>query len=217
MLQRADMKCSKAIRLARTVLVLSTCVLAMNGCTVDRSVTGRRTSVSGQNSPESERGVTEAAFEPIRLRVHPLTHLDFEAASDGASDNGKKVPESRAATLSLHYELRDQFTDPVKGLGVLRVEATRRGSGTAGNISGESATWDVADLADPTINSRRFDPATRTYRVSLTAPDWMKAWATAQNSGATEGRGSVVLKVTLVTPRGDGTRRMLTDEFVMER
>lgn len=180
------------------------------GCTVDNSATGRRAGGMGQAAAGGEQQAAEAAFEPVRLRVHPLTHLDFEDASGSKSD----ASGQGSATLSLHYELRDQFTDPVKGLGVLRVEATRRGAGNANAAAAETATWDVADLADPSINSRRFDPATRTYRVSLTAPQWMKTWANAEG---TEGRGSVVLKVTLVTPRSDGTRRMLTDEFVMER
>lgn len=193
----------------RVGLACVLCVVGLGACTVDSSVTGRRVTTSGQNSPGGERAVTEAAFEPIRLRVHPLTHLDLESFSYDA-----KSGAVGGAVLALHYELRDQFTDPVKGLGVLRVEATCRGVGSAAGSAIETATWDVADLADPTINSRRFDPATRTYRVSLTAPVWLAALASEQGA---DGRGVVVLKVTLVTPRSDGTRRMLTDEFVMER
>ncbi len=202
-------------------VLLAVCVSALSGCTVDPSGTGaarRGQFAFGGQTTTGAASLTEAAFEPVRLRVHPLTHLDFEGGND--SKQGDSKPDgagTRGATLALHYELRDQFTDPVKGLGVLRVEATRRGVGSATGSTLETATWDVADLADPTINSRRFDPATRTYRVTLTAPEWMKTWANAQASGAAEGRGSVVLKVTLATPRSDGTRRMLMDEFVMER
>lgn len=200
--------------------------LGLASCTVDANATGAKFGGRGQSGVGRQNAstgdiagtATEAAFEPIRLRVHPLTHLDVEDASGGKSDAGKKSGVSGSgagsATLVLHYELRDQFTDPVKGLGVLRVEASKRGVGSGGVAAGETATWDVADLADPTINSRRFDPATRTYRISLTTPEWLRAWANAEGA---ETRATVVLKVTLVTPRSDGTRRMLTDEFVMER
>lgn len=187
--------------------------LGLAGCAVDANATGAKSGRRGQGglggrvvSADGGSGVaTEAAFEPIRLRVHPLTHLDLT----GVEYDAKKSVMS-GATIVLHYELRDQFTDPVKGLGVLHVEAMMRSVGNTGGALQETATWDIADLADPIVNSRRFDPATRTYRISLSAPMWLAAWQDSQS-------GSVVLKATLVTPRSDGTRRILTDEFVMER
>ncbi len=182
---------------------------------MDSNLTGGKHGLAGQSSRNG--ALVEAAFEPVRLRIHPLTHVDVAGvvatpASGSAQGTG--------AVLVLHYELRDQYTDPVKGLGVLRVEVRQQrarilpGEVGSDELAGDATTWDVADLMDASVNSQRFDPATRTYRVALTTPSWVHIWST--DTQANGGRGLIV-RATLTTARGDGTRRVLSDELLLER
>jgi hypothetical protein len=181
-----------------TAMVLGV-LASLAGCTIDPSATGR-VRPGGAAGADSGAAVAfaETAFEPVRLRVHPLTHVD---ATDGTT-----------SVLVLHYELRDQFTDPVKGLGALRVQARPQRVRQGEPDAADATTWDVADLTDPRTNSQRFDPATRTYRVALGAPAWVREWATSQDP-----QRALIVRATLTTARGDGTRRVLSDDFVLER
>lgn len=98
-------------------------------------------------------------FDPVTLRVHPLTHVD--ASGD-------------TCVLIVHVELRDAFADSVKGLGELTIEAE--------GPSGERIAWDVPGMLDPAANTRRFDPPTRTYRLPLHCPAWIATWASTPRS-----------------------------------
>lgn len=178
------------------------CVVASgllhSACTIDPSLTGAGPGRRARTATTGGDALAESAFEPVRLRVHPLTHVDTSAGD--------------TCVLVLHYELRDQFTDPVKGLGVLRVQARPQRVRQGESDAVDATTWDIADLTEPRTNSMRFDPATRTYRVALTAPTWIRDWATTPDP-----QRALIVRATLTTARGDGTRRVLSDEFVLER
>lgn len=167
------------------------------GCVVDPRATGGAS--AGREVGEGE-ATREEAFAPARLRVHPLTHV--EPAGDGAS------------ILVLHVELRDRFGDNVKGLGLLRVELLGPEAGTSATLTRTRVEWDVADMGDPATNSRRFDTATRTYRVPLEAPAWVGQWA--RDRATARGGGSLRVRATLITGMPDGRRRVLTHEMDLE-
>lgn len=107
-----------------------------------------------------------AAFAPVSLRIHPLTHVDAAAGIKDATAADK-------TRIVLHFELKDRFGDNVKALGTLRVELLKPGSGATPGIESRELTWDVAEFADPDENFKRFDTPTRTYRVLLNAPRWV--------------------------------------------
>lgn len=117
-------------------------------------------------------GDASSAFTPAAIRIHPLTHIELAPAD----------PESLAAstgdrsTLILHLEVTDAWADTIKALGSLRVDLFRPGPGVAPGIETQTLAWDVTDLQDPDSNSRRFDRATRTYRLPLRGPVWMSTW-----------------------------------------
>lgn len=88
-----------------------------------------------------------AAFEPARLRVHPLSRI----TKDGAG----------TPVLALHLELRDASNQVVKSLGIVRVQVQ------AGASDAPLREWEV-DLRDPARNADLFDDVvTRTYALRL--------------------------------------------------
>jgi hypothetical protein len=172
------------------------------GCVVDpRAGGGDGGGASVAAGGEGEAG-GEEAFAPARLRVHPLTHV--EPPMDGGA----------GSILVLHVELRDRFGDNVKGLGMLRVELLGPDAGTSATLTRTRVEWDVADMGDPEMNSRRFDGATRTYRVPLEAPAWVAQWA--RDRATARGGGSLRVRATLITGLADGRRRVLTHEMELE-
>src|SRR5689334_10894995 len=108
--------------------------------------------------PVSETTLATYPFAPTTLRVHPLTHV--EAA--GELPGGGK-PD--ASELVLHFELLDRYGDSVKGLGSLKVQLYRPGEGMSPGMETQELTWDVPGMDNAEQNTRRFDTATRTYRV----------------------------------------------------
>ncbi len=153
------------------------------------------------------------------------------AASDGGRGGGGGGVTSAGGgdVLMLHVELTDAYGDTVKGLGKLAVQLYRRtpgsesgagGGGGAGSSPGSAAgsgplsetqdsRWDIAELAEPDGNAKRFDPATRTYRLQLKAPDWV-AGELARSGGWVRVR----CVFAAATRRGE---RVLVDEFVLQK
>ncbi|HWQ27612.1 MAG TPA: hypothetical protein VNN12_01155, partial [Dehalococcoidia bacterium] len=78
-------------------------------------------------------------FEPVTLRVHPLTHVE-SVAPDLPADE---------CLLVLHLELRDRYADPVKGLGALRVELSRPGAGPTPAPEAQMLVWPIPEFAEP--------------------------------------------------------------------
>ncbi|MCP4838687.1 MAG: hypothetical protein GY894_04915 [Planctomycetes bacterium] len=91
---------------------------------------------------------TKARFAPIRLEVHPLSHIYVQ-------DNGSVV-------FDASVELLDADGFPVRGVGVLELELHQ--GGRSGEAIMLRRTWS-RDLNDADVNAESFDDATRTYIV----------------------------------------------------
>jgi len=146
-------------------------------------------------------------FDPVSLRVHPLTHVD---------DTGPKIGPDQCL-LVLHFELKDRYGDLVKGVGALKVELYKPGAGITPGIETQTLSWAPGEMSDPERSSERFDTATRTYRLPLAAPRWVYEWLHMQGSGVRDGAPPwLKLRVTLTVPDAEGVPRLLSDEFVIQ-
>jgi hypothetical protein len=135
------------------------------------------------------------------MRVHPLTHVD---PGEPAAQN------PTPSQLVLHLELLDRFGDSVKGLGTLSVQLYKPTPGISPGIETEELRWDVPGMDDPAANTRRFDVATRTYRIPLAVPRWVVDAVSHEN-----GRGWLKVRAVLQVNEG-GEARYLEDEFVIQ-
>jgi hypothetical protein len=135
-------------------------------------------------------------FAPTSLRIHPLTHVDI----------GPKQSQ-----VVLHFELLDRYGDSVKGLGKLSIELYKPGAGMTPGIETQELSWDVPGMDDPDQNTRRFDLATRTYRVPLSAPPWVQDAISPEH-----GPGWVKVRAVLTVDGEGGEPRYLEDEYVIQ-
>ena len=147
-----------------------------------------------------DAAVAYRAFAPSRVRIHPLTHVDASGSR---------------GMLVLHYELRDRFGDSVKALGELKVELYKPGPGVMGSMESREASWTVDQTLQPEGNSERFDRTTRTYRVQLFAPAWVRDWA-ANDAATRADIPWIKVRVLYTTLDSDGNPKVLTDEFVVQ-
>jgi len=93
-----------------------------------------------------------SAFEPVELRIHPLTRL-------------RESPSAAGSAIDLYFELLDRWGHGVKSLGTLTVEL--RDIGVGGQREPfQVRNWTIV-LTDPDLNSEAYDRVTRTYRVVL--------------------------------------------------
>jgi hypothetical protein len=168
-----------------------TLLLVLPGCAFH---TGR----SDPALPVDAGVIAAYPFSPTALRIHPLTHVESGWERAGAAPDQSQ--------LILHFELLDRYGDSVKGLGPVMVELYRPG-GAGPNTETQDLTWEVGGMEHPESNTRRFDAATRTYRIPLVAPAWV---ADAVRNG-----GWVKVRVTMRTPSEDG-ERVLEDEYVIQ-
>lgn len=136
-------------------------------------------------------------FAPNQLRIHPLTHVD--------------VRPDHTNELVVHIELLDRYGDSVKGLGTLTVELYKPGPGMTPGIETQELTWDIPGMDDPDQNTRRFDIATRTYRIPLSAPSWVQ-----EAISPAKGPGWVKLRAVMSVPGEGGEARYLEDEYVIQ-
>lgn len=102
-------------------------------------------------------------FQPMRVRLHPLTHY-IPSASPGAP-----------ASIDAHVELLDRWGLPVRALGALRFIARTDKKQTAliaqsrPSFTG-AIVWNI-DMSNPEQNAfRYYDPITRTYHITLSDP-----------------------------------------------
>lgn len=100
----------------------------------------------------SAAGTMRTAFEPVELRIHPLTRL-------------REDPEVPGRSVDLYFELIDRWGHGVKGLGVLTVELRAVSAGGQRDPF-QLRTWTVA-MTDPAQSSAAFDRVTRTYHLTL--------------------------------------------------
>lgn len=124
------------------------------------------------NGRDSGGDSAAASLRPDRLAIHPLTRFGVDAG-------GRPV-------IVCHFELRDAYAQPVRSLGIARVELFRPGSEFADGSQIQDLIWRT-DLSTPEENARHFDGlVTRTYTLSLGGlPEWLLDWrADAGNTGA---------------------------------
>ncbi|MDX2131604.1 MAG: hypothetical protein SFY69_06105 [Planctomycetota bacterium] len=155
-----------------------------------------------------DRPQTAGPFDPVALRIHPLTHIERGGPGVGPDE----------CLLILHLELSDAYADPVKGLGSLTVELFRPGAGPTPGMESQSRRWAVPNFSDPPANSARFDPATRTYRVPLVVEAWVFDWLDPANAPLRNGAPAwVKVRAVLETADAAGAPLLLADEFIVQR
>jgi hypothetical protein len=136
-------------------------------------------------------GGVDRPFAPVVMQVHPLTRL----ARDGA---GKPL-------VIAHIELRDSWGDTCKGTGKLSVQLYR--GERAGGPGVQELRWDI-NLNDLDLNAQLYDPATRTYRLSLEG--------LTDRLANPDDRTRLRLRALFQTWGPKGDERTLQDEFVLE-
>lgn len=113
-----------------------------------------------------------------------------------------------------HFELRDEFAQPVRSLGIARVELFRPGSEFADGSQIQDLIWRT-DLSTPEENARHYDGlVTRTYTLSLGGlPEWLLEWKAGEG-----GPGAVSPTIRVTFFRGEETAEgALTDVFRLNR
>ncbi|GJM19280.1 MAG: hypothetical protein DHS20C14_14930 [Phycisphaeraceae bacterium] len=167
-------------------------LLVLGGCAETGSWLGNRPASqvrAGWRAP--------GPFEPVALRVFPLTRLDRDAEGQ--------------AQVVLHVELKDEWGDTVKGAGLLTVQLLRPQGERAGTGKDE-VRWDVSLWSDED-NARHYDPSSRTYRIVLgEVPEWVVRMMPGADGSVAIEEGSVRLTAQLETPHSDGTMRRLWGE-----
>lgn len=139
-------------------------------------------------------------LQPERLAIHPLTRFGTDA-------QGRPV-------IVCHFELRDDYAQPVRALGIARVELFRPGSEFADGSQIQDLVWRT-DLSTPEANARYYDGlVTRTYTLSLGGlPEWLLAWRDGDG-----GPGAVSPTIRVTYFRGEESAEgKLTDVFRLSR
>lgn len=142
-------------------------------------------------------------FAPVRIQVHPLTHLD--------------VDQDNVVRLICHIELKDRWGDTTKSRGLLRLELYRPVEAARPDLQTQELSWEL-DLRDLELNAALFDPATRSYRLQLGGlPAWAEAMArrlAAQGDQGTPER--LLIRAVLDTQGPDARPTVLRDEMQIE-
>lgn len=139
-------------------------------------------------------------LRPERLVIHPLTRFGTDA---------QDLP-----VIVCHFELRDDYSQPVRSLGIARVELFRPGSEFADGSQIQDLIWRT-DLSTPEENARHYDGlVTRTYTLSLGGlPQWLLDWKAGEG-----GSGAVSPTIRVTFFRGEETAEgALTDVFRLSR
>lgn len=173
--------------------------LLLGACSQDRGPIGAIT-----NAGSAAPGASCEVFAPQTIRIHPLTHVD--AVVDKAGSR---------SVIVLHLELKDRYGDTVKWLGATQVTLSKPVVGMTPGLESQELRWDVPGMTQPDGNAAHFDPTTRTYRISLEAPEVVARYL----NEATKGDGpSAYVKIKVVfTLHADGRDKFLTDEFVVRK
>jgi hypothetical protein len=151
-----------------------------------------------------QNAFTSHPFDPISMRIHPLTHL--QRAQDVAGSATERRPESSLGPrINCFIEFKDRWGDTCKALGMLQVQLYR--PALEPGQERQDAKWD-ADLSDLAKNADWFDPVTRAYRLQLQVPEWL---------GDPGTDGQIKLRVIYTPSSPDGENRKLRDEFIVVR
>lgn len=142
-------------------------------------------------------------FAPVRIQVHPLTHLDVDPGG--------------AVRLVCHVELKDRWGDTTKARGLLRLELYRPVEAAQPDLQTQELTWEL-DLRDLELNAALFDPATRSYRLQLGGlPVWAQSMARRRIQAAEPGaRDRLLIRAVFETQGPDARPTVLRDELQIE-
>lgn len=149
-------------------------------------------------------GASCEVFAPQSIRIHPLTHVD--AVTDKAGSR---------SVIVLHVELKDRYGDTVKWLGAMQVTLNKPVVGMTPGLETQDLRWDVPGMTQPDGNAAHFDPTTRTYRMSLEAPEGIARYLSDGPKG--DGPSPYVKVKVVFSIRAEGREKFLTDEFVVRR
>jgi hypothetical protein len=135
-------------------------------------------------------------FVPQSIRIHPIT----QAQVDG-----------KGPRILCHVECRDRSGETTKAIGILRVQLLEQSRTVEPGMEQIAATW-VTDLSDLDTNDKMYDPATRTYRLSLRQ---LPAFVVESLGDASKRGGrSAVLRATLEPAVLAGqSAQPMSDEF----
>lgn len=190
-------------RISNSPIVKGLALAALGGalaaCSADRGPIGAIPS-NGSIAP----GASCEAFAPQSLRIHPLTHVDAVADKAG--------PRS---VIVLHLELKDRYGDTVKWLGATQVTLNKPVVGMTPGLETQELRWDVPGMTQPDGNAAHFDPTTRTYRISLEAPESIARYLSEPPKG--DGPPPYIKVKVVFSLRAEGREKFLTDEFVVRR
>jgi len=160
--------------------------------------------VSAPRDQEAEVRFAPNPFAPKSVRVHPLTQIDpSPKRADGTPD-----PLPR---IIVHLEVKDRFGDTVKALGTFHADLFRSGVSSTSAMEQKVADWTEASFMNAERNTGRFDPATRTYRIQLTAPASVGVWKAGRE------QGGLRLRVTFTTGDEQGREVVLEDSYNLPR
>ncbi len=169
-------------------------LLAGSGCL--RSKTSGLTPTEGGARVEARTEVKVWPFVPQSIRIHPIT----QAQVDG-----------KGPRILCHVECRDRSGETTKAIGILRVQLLEQSRTVEPGMEQIAATW-VTDLSDLDTNDKMYDPATRTYRLSLRQ---LPAFVVESLGDASKRGGrSAVLRATLEPAVLAGqSAQPMSDEF----
>lgn len=184
-----------------TALALAAlCTLGLPACTLS-GTSGTSVPPSGKPSSELLASAEPDPFRPTALRIHPLTHIDAAAGTK----------QDRCAII-LHFELKDRFGDAVKAPGLLRIELAKPAQGALAGMESRELTWELPEFINADENFKRFDVPTRTYRISLNAPNWV-CEAVSRKSRTESGVKWLKIRASIELP---GHGQVLRDEYVIQ-
>ncbi len=148
-------------------------------------------------------GSSPVPFAPVRLQVHPLTHLD--------------VDQENVVRLICHIELKDRWGDTTKAKGLLRLELYRPVEAARPDLQTQELSWEL-DLRDLELNAASFDPATRSYRLLLGGlPPWAEALARRLAAEGDQGTPErLLIRAVFETQGPDARPTVLRDEMQIE-
>lgn len=172
-----------AMRGAAAVVLASS--LSASGCL--RSKGGGLTPMQSGDKAEAPGTVKAWPFVPRSIRVHPISQAQIDA---------------KGPRILCHIECRDRTGETTKALGTLRVELLRPSASVEPGMDDVAATW-VTDLSDLETNDKLYDPATRTYRLSLRQVPAFLADGLAAGGG--KGTRAAILRATLEPPAMAGS------------
>ncbi len=152
-------------RLVRPLLLL--CIAAASTGCIRSKLDARGTDAAtvSDASPTTAPAPVNSPFSPRSVRIYPLTRIESDA---------------KGPRVVCYVEFKDAWGDTTKSTGTLIIALYRPVGGVEPGMERQERSWEI-DLNDLEKNALLFDPATRTYRLSLRdLPDWLVPGASAR-------------------------------------